>query len=85
MQTLMFDPGGSTDRLRACPCLGTWRALLCGEGSVRALDETAAFFGGWMTRSHYLAEEVQANSLYPTYCEQSLFFRRQADTGNRQN
>ena len=29
-QNLMFDPGGSTGRLRACPFMGTWRALLCG-------------------------------------------------------
>ena len=28
----MFDPGGSQGRLRVCPFLGTWRALLCGEG-----------------------------------------------------
>ena len=27
----MFDPGGSQGRLRACPILGTWRALLWGE------------------------------------------------------
>ena len=26
-----FDPGGSQGRLRACPFLGSWRALLCGE------------------------------------------------------
>ena len=26
-----FDPGGSRGRLRACPFLGSWRALLCGE------------------------------------------------------
>ena len=31
MQTLMFDPGGFKSRLRACPFLGTWRALLCGK------------------------------------------------------
>ena len=43
-QTLLFDPGGSTDQLRTWPFLGTWRALLCGEVSVRALDEAAAFF-----------------------------------------
>ena len=30
-QNLMFDPGGSKGRLRACPFLGIWRALLCGE------------------------------------------------------
>ena len=27
----MFGPGDFTGRLRACPFLGTWRALLCGE------------------------------------------------------
>ena len=27
-QTLVFDPGASKDRLRACPFLRTWRALL---------------------------------------------------------
>ena len=26
----MFDPGGSTDRLRACPFLEAWRAFLYG-------------------------------------------------------
>ena len=30
----MLDPGGSTGHLRACPFLGTWRALLCGEDLV---------------------------------------------------
>ena len=30
-QTLVFNPGGSIGRLRACPFLGTRRALLCGE------------------------------------------------------
>ena len=30
-QNRTFDPGGSQSRLRACPFLGTWRALLCGE------------------------------------------------------
>ena len=30
-QTLGFDSGGCTGRLRACPFLGMWRALLCGE------------------------------------------------------
>ena len=51
----MFDPGESTGRLCACPFLGTWRVLLCGEVLVRALDEAAPFFYGWMTRSHRLA------------------------------
>ena len=28
-QNKMFDPGGSQGHLRACPFLGSWRALLC--------------------------------------------------------
>ena len=32
----MFDLGGSTSRLRACPFLETWRALLSGELFVKA-------------------------------------------------
>ena len=32
----MLDPGGSQGHLRACPFLGSWRALLCGEIRVRA-------------------------------------------------
>ena len=27
----MFDPGDFNGRLRACPLLGAWRALLCEE------------------------------------------------------
>ena len=30
-QSRTFDPGGSQGRFHACPFLGTWRALLCGE------------------------------------------------------
>ena len=44
-KNMVFDPGGSKDRLRACSCLGTWRALLCGKVFVRALDQAAAVFG----------------------------------------
>ena len=36
-QNRMFDPGGSQRRLRACPFLGTWRALLFGEVYVRVV------------------------------------------------
>ena len=39
----MFDLGGSTCHLRACPFLGRWRALLYGEVFVWAPDGT----GGW--------------------------------------
>ena len=47
-QNRMFDPGGSQGRLRACPILGLWRALLCGDVvRVRAAgNEAAAFFEG---------------------------------------
>ena len=35
MQNMTFDPSGSQGYLRACPFLGSWRALVCGE-AVRA-------------------------------------------------
>ena len=44
-QTLVFDPGSSTGHRCACPFLRTWRTLLCREVFVRALNETAAFWG----------------------------------------
>ena len=75
---LQVDPGGSTGHLRVCTFLGTWRTLLCGEVFVRALDEAAASFGGWMTRSHHLAGEIQEKLLPRTYCGRSLFLRSQA-------
>ena len=28
---MTFDPGGSQGYFRACPFLGSWRALVCGE------------------------------------------------------
>ena len=31
MQNKTFDPGGSQGHPRACPYLGSWRALVCGE------------------------------------------------------
>ena len=34
-QNRTFDPGGSRGHLRACPFLGSWRVLVCGE-AVRA-------------------------------------------------
>ena len=47
-QNRTFDPGGSQDHLRACPFLGPWHALVCGEG-IRAGatgDKLQRFFGG---------------------------------------
>ena len=49
-QYRVFDPSGSTGRLRACPLLGTGRALLCEEVHVRALEEAATIFGERMIR-----------------------------------
>ena len=48
MQNRAFDPGGSQGCLRACPFLGSWRALDCGE-VIRAGaggDELQRFSGG---------------------------------------
>ena len=47
-QNTTFDPGGSRGHLRACPFLGTWRALVCGEviRAGAAGDELQRFFGG---------------------------------------
>ena len=63
-QTLVFDPGGSIDRLHACPFLGTWRALLCGERFVRAPDGTRGWsvFGRRMTSEYHFPERGTSNS-----------------------
>ena len=46
-QNRTFDPGGSRGHLRACPFLGSWRALVCGEDlrAVAVGDELQRFFG----------------------------------------
>ena len=46
-QNRTFDPGGSRGHLRACPFLGSWRALVCGEDlrTGAAGDELQRFFG----------------------------------------
>ena len=47
-QNRTFDPGSSRGHLRACPFLGSWRALVCGEviRAGAADDELQRFFGG---------------------------------------
>ena len=45
-QNKTFDPGGSRGHLRACPFLGSWRTLVCGE-AVRdrgSWGQAAAFY-----------------------------------------
>ena len=46
-QNRTFDPGGSQGHLRACPFLGPWRALVCGEvfRAGAAGEEQQRFFG----------------------------------------
>ena len=78
MQILMFDPGGVKGRLRTCPFFGNVARVALWGGFVRALDEAAAFLGGWMTRNRHFAGEVQASRLHGTYCGQSLFLCSQA-------
>ena len=62
----MFDPGGSTDRLRACPFLGTWRALLSEEFFVRAPDGTRGWsgFSRRMTSEYNFPESGATNTPY---------------------
>ena len=46
-QNRTFGPGGSRDHLRACPFLGSWRALVCGEvlrAGAGSWRRAAAFF-----------------------------------------
>ena len=47
-QSRTFDPGGSQGRLRACPFLGPWSALVFGEAlrAGAAGDELQRVFGG---------------------------------------
>ena len=47
-QNRTFDPGGSQGHLRACPFLGSWRALACGEviRAGAAGDEIQRFIRG---------------------------------------
>ena len=80
-QTLVFDPGGSTGYLCACPFLGACRALLCGEVFVWAPDGTRGWsvFGRWMTWNINFRKRGQAIRTYRSSPNS------QADTGSRQN
>ena len=69
----MFDPGGSPGRLRACPILGTWCALLCGEALVRALDEVAVFFRR-MIDSESLSCRRGTGESFTSYVSRSIGF-----------
>ena len=57
-QTLVFDPGGSSGRLRACPFWGAWRALLCVKVIVWAPDgiRGRSVFGRRLTSEYHFPE-----------------------------
>ena len=46
-QTLVFDPSGSTGRLRGCPFLSGWQALLSGAFFVWTSDSTRGWSAFW--------------------------------------
>ena len=87
-QNLIFDPGGSKRRLRACLLLGTWRALLCGEVLVleRLVTICSIFLAGRMTRELSCRTEGGPGNIIfrseidttRTYCGRPLFLRSQA-------
>ena len=70
----MFNPGGFQGRLHACPFLGTWRALLCGE-VVRvgaASDDLQRFLEDRRFGIQKPSGVVRAKYLRRTYSGQSL-------------
>ena len=83
IRTKSRQKSGSKRRLRACPFLGTWRALLCGEILVlkRPVAICSVFLAGRMTReSSCRTEEGPRNIIFRsevhatcTYFGRSLF------------
>ena len=75
-QNRTFDPGGSQGRLRACPLLGTWRPLLCGEvtRAGAAGDDLQSVWRIDHSRFKNF-QEKETNRLRHTYCGQSVFLR----------
>ena len=65
-----FDPGGFQGCLRACPFLGSRRALLCGRFML-GLDETTACFGGSMIRDSKAFRRAVRAKLRRAYSGQS--------------
>ena len=64
---LVFDPGGSTSRLRACPFLGGLSALLCREVFNWAPDGNRCWniFGKWMACDTTFRERSTSKLLTP--------------------
>ena len=60
----MFDSGSSIGRLRDCPLLGAWRALLCGEVLIgrRMVPDLEHLFGRRMTSEYHFPERGTSGS-----------------------
>ena len=86
-QTLVFDPGGSTARLRACSFLVGWCALLYGEVFIWAPDGTRGWsvllIDGGLGLS--FPREVQAIRFAVSIAVGRCSPRSQANTGSRQS
>ena len=64
-QNMIFDPGRSKGRLRTCPVLGTWHALLCGEVLVlERLVVICSVFFGWKDDSGVILQERRKSAEY---------------------
>ena len=86
----MFDPGGSVSRLHACPFLGAWRTLLCGEVmrfGVAGGDLECFVLAGRMTRELSCRTEGGPRNIIfrskvqaiRTYCGRLRFLRSRID------
>ena len=65
MQNRTFDSGGSQGRLRACPFLGSWRVLLCGE---------AMHVGASGDELQRFSDEESAGTVFTPYVLRSIVF-----------
>ena len=86
-QTQGCDPGGFTGRIRACPFLGGWHALLCGEIFIWAPHGARGWSVFWKTDDlkYHFPREVQAVRYAERFVVDRCFYRSQADTGSRQS
>ena len=81
-QTLVFDPGGFTGHLRACPFLGTWRALLCGWARLDAAIVVAKTGALWVHGG--VGHHLQERTIDPYVLRSTVLSpRSQADTWSR--
>ena len=83
-QNGMIQPGGSKGRLRACPFMGTWHALLCGEvirfGAAEG-DLQCFFVAGRRSAEYHSSERGTSNST--AFFPQRLIKKGHAAEGGR--